>query len=176
MPHGHGLVQQSMNLTSVALGTLAGKTAIILDSSLSSIDTSFLMKRVRYLLQLVGRTADDDGPILVGIANGNATIGEIATAMQEANIAGPEDVTQSLTQDNAWVVYQNTVIALANLGSVTEAQPRDSSWIGFGGKNGIPALENSGFSLFAFNAGSGGLTTGSSINGMAQVQGVWLRA
>ncbi len=93
--------------------------------------------------------------------------------MLEGNTVGPADVTVALTQDNAWVVYQNTVQPFITRGDGTEAQT-DGSWVAFGGKNGIPAIENGGWQIFAFNAGQGALTTGSNVSGNIQIQGVWL--
>ncbi len=174
MAHGHKLVHQVMQVDAVALGTLGARIAINLDASFTGIESSFLMKRVRYLLQLVGRTIADDGPIAVLINHGNASLGEIAAAMQMDNVIGPSDATQSLTEDDAWMVYQNTVKTFQLSGDGTEGVI-DSGWMDFGGRNGIPAQENGGFAAHAFNCGSGALTTGSSINGLIQIQGVWLR-
>ncbi len=172
MPHGHKLVNQAMT-ANVALGTLAANTAIVLNNAFNNPSNSFLMKRVRYFLQFIGRTLTDDGPILVGIANGNASLAEIAAAMLEGNTVGPADITETLTQDESWVVYQNTVVPFVTRGDGSEAQT-DGKWIAFGGKNGIPAIENSGWQLFAFNAGQGALSTGSNVSGNTQIQGVWL--
>ncbi len=178
MAHPHtSIVQQTQTVNAAALGTLGGQTALVINSAFNGITATFLMQRIRYFLQLVGRTAADDGPILVGVARGDATAAEIATAMLEGNTAGPGDTTQILSQDNTWVVYQNTVVAFdATSGDNTEGViPKLGDWISFGGKNGIPAAEGTGFQLFAFNAGSGSLTTGSSLNGIVDIQGRWLR-
>ncbi len=173
MPHGHGIVSQQLSVDSIALGVLTSRNAIILNSAFNTPTATFLMKRVRFFLQLVGRTAGDDGPIVVGCCRGDATVAEIAAAMNERNVNGPDDITNMLDQDKAWVVYQNTVVPLEVLAALTEGKTR-SEWISFGGKRGIPAVEGAGMSLFAFNCGSGALTTGSSINGLAHLQGVWL--
>ncbi len=174
MAHGHGLVNQSLSVDKVALSTLAARTALQINNELGAPTSSFLMKRVRYLLNIANRTINDDGPILVGCARGDATISEIDSAMTEHNPFGPEDITQSLTEDSAWVVYQNTIMAEKIRGDGTEAQI-DSGWINFGGKNGIPALEAAGMQVFVFNAGSNVLTTGTTVNGLVMIQGVWLR-
>ncbi len=168
------IVQQTLLVDVLALDTLAGRTAILL-RSFSAITATFLMHRLRYFLQYVARTADDDGPLLVGIAKGDASLAEIAAAMIEANTIGPGDTSQVLTQDETWVVYQNTVKAFNMSGGVAAERFVGDDWIKFGGKNGIPALEGTGFQLFAFNAGSGALSTGSSVNGLVHVQGRWLR-
>ncbi len=174
MPHGHGLVNQSIEVDSVALATLQPRAALIINTQFSAPKQSFLMKRVRYWLQLVGRTAADDGPLLVGLCHGDASVSEIASAMTERNTNGQEDITSMLDQDLAWVVYQNTVVPIVYTSALTEGST-PHSWQHFGGKNGIPAIEGSGFTMFIFNSGSAALTTGSSINGQGQLQGVWLR-
>ncbi len=162
-----------MPVNAVALGTLAAKTAISLNSVMANITHPFLMLEARYILQLTGRTINDDGPIAVLLANGDASIGEVATGMQEQNTAGPSDISQMLTQDNAGVIYQSTVKAFIPRGDGTEGI-LDTGWFRIGGRKGIPAMEDAGWTLHAFNCGNGALTTGSVVNGQAWVRGVWL--
>ncbi len=174
MSHGHGLVNQNLLIDKVALGTLAARTALILTTQFTNpLTSSFLMRRIRYFLQLIGREANDDGPIIIGCANGDATVSEITAAMNERNLNGPSDITSMLDQDLSWTVYQNTLRKI-KMYALTEGET-DDEWIAFGGKNGIPAVENSGMVLFAYNSGANALTTGSSVNGIAMLQGVWLR-
>ncbi len=174
MSHGHGLVQQALNIDAVALATLQPRAALIINTQFSAPTQSFLMRRLRYFVQLVGRTAADDGPILIGCAHGDAIVAEIAAAMVERNVNGQEDITSMMDQVTTWAVYQNTVRPVVYRAALTEGQV-DDEWIPFGGKNGIPAIEGSGMTIFVYNAGAAALTTGSSINGQAMVQGVWLR-
>ncbi len=162
-----------MIVDTVALGTLASRTAIFLNTVQNGITAAFLMLRIRYFLQMIGKTVLDDGPIIVGIARGDATLTEIANAILEANAAGPNDTTQTLQEDEAWVVFQNTLTPLIMSGNGTFGQPM-SEWIKFAPR-GLVAREDSGWNMFAFNTGSGTLETGASINGIAQIQGVWLR-
>ncbi len=178
MPHGHGLVQQTMVVDNTAIGSLVARTALSLNAAFVAIESTFLLKRVRYFLNLNQHTADDDGPLLVGIAVGDASLGEIATALLENNPQGPAELTQVLQQDNAMAVYQNTVRAFPSFGgrgAGASESTLDSGWINFGGKNGIPALEGSGFQAFAFNAAPNAMTTGQLVSGIIQVNGVWLR-
>ncbi len=174
MPRQTALVQQTDTINAEALATLGGRSALQLSNNFAGITATFLMKRYRIYCQLVGRTLADDGPILVGFAKGDASTTEINSAMTEGNTAGPGDTTQSLTEDESWVVYQNTVHAIPLSGDGTEGT-LDTGWMSFGGKNGIPAAEGTGWQVFVYNAGSGALTTGSSVNGIAHTQGVWLR-
>ncbi len=175
MAHGHGIVSQSLTVDTLALGTLGSRSAIVLNTQFSNPKTVFLMKRFRYFLQLVGRTIGDDGPILIGMARGDATTSEINAAMVERNTNGPEDITSMLDQDTAWVVYQNSVLPIIIQGDGTHGQPTTSVWLSPGGRKGIPLLEDAGMQIFAYNAGSAALSTGSTVNGLVFMQGVWLR-
>ncbi len=174
MPHGHGLVQQQLTIDNIALGSLAARNALILNTQFATPTNSFLAKRIRFFAQIVGRTAADDGPILIGACHGDADVSEIASAMNERNVNGPDDITSMLDQDLVWIVYQNTIVTIEMKAALTEGQT-PTSWLKFGGKNGIPLQEGSGMALFAYNAGVGPLATGITVNGIAQVQGVWLR-
>ncbi len=174
MGHGHGLVNQGLVVTQ-GLATLASRSAVVINSQMTATTATFLMKRLRYFLQLIGRTTADDGPIIIGAAHGDATVSEIEAAMVELNPTGPSSITDMLTEDTAWVIYRNTLIPMVIKGDQTFAQTEHSNWINFGGRNGIPAPEGSGFQLFAYNSGPGALTTGSSMQGHFDVQGVWLR-
>ncbi len=169
----HGLVQQNLTVDTVALGTLQPRAALIINTQFSTPLQTFLAKRVRYFLQLEGRTDSDDGPLLVGCCHGDASVSEIAASMTERNVNGEEDITSMLDQDLAWVVYQTTVQDFRHEAVVTRAQLK-SHWIKFPGKNGTPLIEGSGMTIFVFNAGSAALSTASTINGVAYVQGVWM--
>ncbi len=174
MPHGHNLRQQAIPINASALGTLGARTALALNSVMTSIKSTFLMIRYRYFLQLVGRTLADDGPVAILLARGDSTAAQVSAAMQENNTVGPEDINQVLGEDQTLAVYHNTVNIFTLRGDGTEGV-LETGWRNFGGKNGIPALEDTGFTAHAFNMGSGSLTTGSSVNGLIYVQGVWLR-
>ncbi len=174
MAHPHGLVNQSLVVDTVALGTLAGRSAIVINSQFNNPTQSFLAKRCRYFLQAAGRTVGDDGPIIIGFAHGDASVSEIEAAMIERNVNGQDDVTSVLDQDTAWTVYQSTLKQMNIKGAGLEAQTPDH-WLKFPGKHGVPALEGSGIQIFAYNAGSATLSTGMTINGLVMVQGVWLR-
>ncbi len=164
----------SLPIDAVALGTLGGRAASVLDSTMINITSPFLIKQVRYLLQLTGRTVGDDGPTAILICRGDATMAEVASAMQELNSGGPEDTTQTLTQDVIYTVYMNSVKIFQFSGLGTESM-MSGDWFSPGGKNGMPVPEDTGFQAVVFNCGSGSLTTGSTVNGLIQVRGVWLR-
>ncbi len=169
-PRG-GLVYQSEVVSNLALSTLTGNTAIFLSQSFNAITATFLMKHADVQLYLEGITADE-GPFMIGICNGNATITEVTTAMNEANTIGPDDVTQQLTQDNAWVVYQKGVRNMIPLSGGTQWYLSASFSLG----KGIPWAEGSGWNWFLYNADPSTLTTGGVCKGRIRTQGVWLGA
>ncbi len=116
------LVQNQLEFDEVALGTLASRAAVILTTQWNNPTASFLMKRVRYFAQLALRTASDNGPILIGCAHEDANVSEIAAAMNQRNVNGPDDITNVLDEDQPWVVYQNTVVPVMIQGDQTYGQ------------------------------------------------------
>ncbi len=169
--HRHGLVQHFLPVTNATLGTLGARTAIALNTVMTSITNAFLLLRVKYLLQISGRTAPDNGPIIAGLAPGDSELSEIDSGLQEANTAGPRDVTQSLTEDARMALYMSSIRPFK---PVTDSESYlHTGWISLA-KRGIPAHEDQGFQCFAFNTGGGALTTGQSVDGGVWVQGVWL--
>lgn len=167
-----GLQSLTQTISNVPLSTLASLTALTLSSTLDGLTTTFLLKRVRYMLQLEGVTADE-GPLVIGLANGDASAGEIGSAMVVTNTVGPSDVTQQLTQDQAWIVLQDSLESLRMHDGVGVRGDTSFQWHSVG-KNGIPMKEGSGIKLFIFNADASALTTGVLVKGLVQYQGVWL--
>ncbi len=168
------LVNNTGLVEDVALGTLAARTALALDTDFNAITNTFLMKRYRVMIYAEGLTSAE-GPICVGIARGDATVAEIATAMLANNRNGPSDTTGMLTQDSAWVVAQNSIIMATLGGSVLSHREFSSEWMPVGGSKGIPWQEGSGWQLFVFNLDNAALGSGAIIKGIVQYQGVWLR-
>ncbi len=174
MVHPHGLVIQNETISDVALGALGGRSAITLGSAFNGILSTFLMKRYRIWIDLEGVTSGEGFPFLVGLARGDATVTEIAAAMNEGNTAGPGDTTQVLTQDNSFVVVQKTVRAMhRDQADLTRSHLTID--MKMPGKNGVPFLEGAGWRSFIYNADDDVLTTGATVQGQAQYWGVWLR-
>ncbi len=174
--HPHGLVSLTEEVNK-ALSTLAASDALDLDLALGQLTTTFLIKRVRFFLKAVGVTAEE-GPLLIGMASGNTSIAEIELGMQITNTVGPQDTTQTLSQDEAWKIYRNT-IEMLRPEAVETTLYSSGKWINFPGR-GIPALGAQGsgaggFRSWVFNAGTAALTTGAVVKGIIEYQGVWLR-
>ncbi len=171
---GSGLVVQNDSLLTVSLGTLAAQTPIILTGGImsTSLAHSFLVKKIKINLHL-DTVVPSEGPFYVGMAFGDATVGEIQGGLQEANTSGPHDTTQVRTQDNAFNIVQMSLTAgEQQVESSTVSHWNFRNEISFG--KGIPFQEGQGWNWFVYNAGNGALTTGSGINGHCQAMGVWL--
>ncbi len=173
MAHGHQLVSQVGKVQDVALSTLAAGAAFVLNTTFAGETATFLIKRLRFWLQLRGRTAGDDGPLIVFACNGDVNVTEAGVAVLENNTVGPADTTQMLTQDNAWAIYRWSMTRFQSGGLETE-QMTPSYWLKAPGR-GFPAPEAIGWQVMVFNAGNTALATGITVGGIVEAQGVWLR-
>jgi len=171
MTHKSNLIHQNEQVDNVALATLAARTALQLSAAFTTLNNSFLVKRIRYFLKLHS-VAVDEGPFLIGMAHGDASISELTAALTANNAIGPDDVTEVLTEDQPWIIYQQSVVMPVPSDSGGEYLT-SGSWINMPGR-GIPALEGSGWQIFIANLDGTALTTGAEIQGMVQTQGVWL--
>ncbi len=169
MAHPHGIQQMAEPIDNVPLLTLGSRTALQLSNDFTSIAATFLMRRIRYFLMLHSVTTDE-GPFIVGVARGDATVAEIAAAILEGNTVGPSDTTQMLQSDTPWAVAQNSVELLFPADSLGQYHTR-GGWK----KIGIPWPEGTGWQLFVMNLDGDALITGSEMQGLVQTQGVWLR-
>ncbi len=170
------LKTQNGQVEDIALSTLAARTAILADGDFNGITATFLIKRIRYFLELTGVTANE-GPFIIVLAPGNASIPEITDALTKRNTAGPDDVTQVLTEDSVWAgAFQDSVEFMRPPSGGTESTVWVTSgdWHVLGGGKGLPAVEGGGWTLNIFNADNGALTTGAILKGTYQLQGVWL--
>ncbi len=175
MPDNHELKLQNLVIDDVDLTTLAARTAVAVNSQFTSITATFLVKRIRYMLQ-ASPMIIQDGPLVITIAKGGATVAEVNAAFTEHNSGGPDDVTQSLTEDNAWTVWQkSTRMFQSRNGDLSNAGHREVSGDFKLPGRGFPALEGAGIGIFVVNLGNNGLTTGIIVSGLVQLWGVWLR-
>ncbi len=166
-----GLIHQNCQVDDVALSTMAANAALAIDPDFASLTASFLVKRVRYNLLIENITADE-GPFSVALVAGNASAAEAGDGFNSRNTAGPDDVTQTLTQDQPWVVMQDSKAMFTPITSTFHSL--QTPWMSLG--NGIPAVEGAGWQLFLHNGDNAALTTGAVIKGTYDIQGVWLGA
>lgn len=171
MSHPHGLVSLNPG-PNTALSTLGAKTALTIDQTHAALDAAFLIKRVRYFIEVDSLTSGE-GPFIVGIAPGDTNDAEIAAAVTTTNTVGPSDTTQSLTQDAAWSVLRQSFELIQSRSESTNRLGTTGHWHKMPGR-GIPVPEGKGFRCFIMNLDTGALTTGATAKGLYEVQGVWL--
>ncbi len=163
---------QNIPVNDLALSTLASRAALLLASTFgTTLKNTFLVKKVKFFLHLVGAANGEAENILIGIAKGDATAAEMAAALNEINTVGPEDTTQVLTSDNVWTIWQNSVQQMKSDGTGVNAGVEKEITLG----KGMPAISEQGIQIFAYNNDGTLLTTGGVINGLVQLWGVWLR-
>ncbi len=170
--HPHGIVHQSEDVAGISLSTLGARSTLQIANDFDGITATFLMLRMRYLLQIEGLTADE-GPIGVIINHGDAVAGEVQNAINHQNTAGPDDVTQTVAQADALVAIHSSLRMFKLYDGGTRGQLH-TSWFKIG-KKGIPFPEGKGWSAHIWNADSVALTAGGLVKGVIQYQGVWLR-
>ncbi len=167
------LVHQNDPVEDIALGTLAARTALQIANDFTAVSATFLMKRVRYLVHLEGITADE-GPFCVALAQGDVSAAEASQGVTEGNIAGPNDRTQVLQQQDSWNIIQDSLELIGEDANTTAAQS-SGQWHVLGGGKGIPFPEGVGWQAVVISLDNAALTTGGVIKGVIQYQGVWLR-
>ncbi len=151
----------------VALGALGSSTALIIDSThATALLTSFLMKKVRAMVKVVGAAVGDEA-LVCGMARGDVTVGQILTALTGAQLE-----RDNVGQAQRRVVAHETVTPLVPNGDGTTMTAIIEASLG-GGK-GIPFEDGDGWQWFVYNAGSGALTTGSTAILLGTYWGVWL--
>ncbi len=152
-----------------ALGTLAANTVLQLQSTYgNTITRTFLLKKFECLTTIEQLTSEQ-GPILVGLANGTASVAEIKSALEDNN-PDPDDATSyAVAANRRMILWQSLHILDGRQDTKNHYRTR----IGARGK-GIPIAEDTGVQVFAYNADSSALTTGASIRGYYMLGGVWL--
>ncbi len=167
---------QNISTVGSTLLTLGANNAKILSTAFgTTLGHPFLIKKIR--MNGIATFVDDgDGNLCVGLARGDATVAEIASALNEFNAAGPQDTTESLTEDEVWTVFQKSLVWGKSSGGVSD-QAADLHEIAFNDEisfgKGIPAVEDQGVVTFIYNGGPT-MTTGALASLHAQFYGVWL--
>ncbi len=169
--HPHGIVNQSEDVANISLGVLGARSSLVIANDFDGITASFLMIRMRYMLQIEGLTLDN-GPIMAVVAQGNSSGAEIQAAINHQNPAGPDDVTEMIDQTAMKPIVYDTLRTFRTDG-LTRGQ-LTTGWIKMGRK-GIPFGEGNGWVVHAFNGDNSTLDSGAVVKGIIQYQGVWLR-
>ncbi len=158
------VVMWQENATGTALVTLATRTAIIIDSDHSTnlVGTALITKVNAHVY--VRDLTTGEGPILIGMARGDATVAEIATALNQQHVQPKNPGDQSAMQN----VFFESVVACFNQFPVINYEFK------LGGGKGIPMQEGIGWQWFAYNLDSSSLTTGAAAGVQATLYGAWL--
>ncbi len=153
------------HIDAIGLGTLAAKTALVIESQHNDITSPFMMTHVRGSIVL--KAADQGDTVVVGMAQGNASLTEIKTAL-EATQKARSPSQQAATRK---VLHQTLMTLICR----TTAQP-DKVFIDekIGGKKGIPFDEAVGWQWFAYNPDDGAFASGAELLGQMTYNGVWL--
>ncbi len=169
-------IQSLPDLVTTNLATLASLTALQLsdDYAGTNLKKDLLVKRIR--TQIGIKILEADETILLGFCRGDMTIAEIATALGNF-LADPESFQQ---WDNfviaSGIYWQTLRLFVGNAVSGTPVA-RIDTWnadIQIGGGKGIPMEAGAGIQFFAFNPSGGPLTTGSQVQGLYELIGVFL--
>ncbi len=151
-----------------ALLTLNSDTALIIDNGYgTALKRAFLIKQIRYELGL--EASDGDDMIIIGMANGGATIAEIASALA-TKLVDPGEASAWPSFISSKVILWETVRAIPG----NEPQAVLNETISIGGGKGIPMAVNKGIQLFVFNPSANSLTTGATLLGLYQIIGVFM--
>ncbi len=157
---------------SQALGTLSGNVALAVATGHGTgLLRSFLMKKVKLHACLVeGLTAKEGNGLIVGMARGDASVGEIKAALEDIQLeddrktqAAKRDVLHEAIWSLDWENFDGTAVATS-----------DPSMVSLGGGNGIPFEEGDGWQWFVYKVNTGNLTTGSTLAIHATYWGIWL--
>ncbi len=156
--------------TSVALGTLGQNVVIKVDGAPVVLTEDFRILKSEVYAEIIGLTGGEGAGLLLGIANDELTVAEIAEAI---NLSGPVDrndrVAQERSERAVWLIS-----ALDELGGATVGR--------YHGQQGGPMIEwkkrwtfsnPEGWIFFLFNEDAA-LTTGATIRIVATHYGVWL--
>ncbi len=164
------LVQLFDTELSLALAALASKDVILQNGKIDgSRSQGFRIVNTKIWMEMEGKTVDE-GPIQLGISC-NAGAAEVE-ALMEADPQAPSD------DDSRGIgVFVKTLFQVGKkeLTIPAAASGRHLMAEISYGKNGWSIPEDQPWSVWAFNAGTGALTTGTVFRIFAEHFGVWLR-
>ncbi len=157
-----GIVIQTARLTDDVIGTLAGTTAVVVDSAFTGITQNFLIKKIRtqLMLELIGATEG----VIMFYAAGDLTVAQVATIMGTSELGPAESDEGALSRK----IYWETVRIVEALNPVYTID------VSLGGGKGIPSFEGVGYQLFAFNPQGGSLAAVVLASGTQAIYGVWM--
>ncbi len=154
----------------ITLGALNANAAIKQANPLVLAEDFRMLKSEHFLTMESGTFVAGDGPIVVGVANGELSVTEIAECL---NTDGPLNRNDRANQESA----ERAVFPFCQLDFIEKA---------VGGvevlNQGLPVVfkkpwtysNPEGWTLFAFNHGGSALTTGAILRNLSTYYGVWV--
>ncbi len=162
----------------VALGTLAAKTALKIASSYEAAQMSkkTLLKTSR-LRGAIANMTSGQGPILIGLAYGEASVTMIKTALEQVFNPEKGDEGSPMVQqaENRVVLWESLEVIPRVSATAFNLDVFDSGKRVLGGGKGLPFLENVGWQIFVYNLSNAPLTTASTITVLQECWGVFLQ-
>ncbi len=154
----------------VTLGTLASKTAI-LGSAKLAITEDFRMLKTKVFASIQDATAvEGDGPMIIGICNGELSASEVTECINAEGPLGPDDAVPRERAERA--VFPMFAIGFQDDASPMHIVNNDGNPIVH--KNPWTYRNANGWNWFAFNMGGSALTTGGIVHLIATHYGLWV--
>ncbi len=152
-----------------ALGGLTGGVAVAVEQTHGTgLLQSFLMKKIKGTASIEGLTAGEGAHLVLGLARGDASIGEIKAALEDAQLERDKK-TQAAKRD----VLHETIVAM-NISAILNTRTMLIEFeMSIGGGKGIPFEDGDGWQWFVYNGGST-LTTGATFSSRMTYWGIWL--
>ncbi len=156
---------------SQALSTLADATALLIGTKLATTE-DFRLLKAEITCIVNGLTATEGNGLMLGLADGDLTVGEIKSVIQAQGPLDPNDIIQSdVAMRPVWLLGALEIDATALQGlmrgegntSLIEAKPR---WT---------FSQTKSWNWFIWNQTGGALATGGLAIIVAKSFGVWVR-
>ncbi len=168
-----GLQYLPIRLDDDAIATLAANTALILNQQ-TAFTRSYLVKQVQYNVGY--NVVTGPSSVILGLANGTATITEIAAALNTL-VIDPDDGSSPALLAQKSIIWWETLRFMGNdsVGNGAAGQSVSlNERISIGGGKGIPIIEDNGILVFVWNPTASTLSTASLMAGLIILKGVWL--
>ncbi len=156
------------------LGTLAAKDIIALVTKIDSARLNgFRIAKIRIAAAVTAKTAAE-GPLAWGIG---CNIG--AASIEAAIEADPQSkVADNVRGDGTWIKTLGIIPLEMTAGALTGTTGGGASGHAAGMDEYVvnwSVIEGQEFNVWAYNMGTGALTTGAVIHSFMEIMGVWLR-
>ncbi len=163
---GKGVIIHETNI--ITLGTLADGAAVIADVDAIILTEDFRSLKTEFFIGTNESIAAGDGPIYIGIADGELTAPEIAEQLAQNGPLGRND---NLRTERG----MRPIWVLDVFGPGQQNGTGDKAFHGMAKKNLRWTFSNpAGWNWFAFNQSGGALVTGTVIRLRAKHFGVWV--